>query len=329
MRNHWIHFWLLSVLSVAEHKSGTLQKCTKAHFLHLNITEVFGLHIKIELNCQTLHVSATMLFFLCIFNRNCTNKNSIRLMGGCGSASRKKDDWCKKQKHHRISNSNCTDRRRKRNISNYFLFHFSTAFDERMKENQMSMTELANRKHWMHENKTTITHLITMMFDAAWTKKRNAWNRFEHIDSIFRSFVHLFLEMIFLVHLDLIFTAIWSRKMKNGDQKLSHKQILTSILIIISFRAAHAFFQMDWTDWLNWQPSTQSELSFYFFTWYIYAKSSIHASWTFSSLHPLHNNIRNINCAVRRMNFVRYLSAAFSTPAKFLPKQEENFALDE
>lgn len=28
------------------------------------------------------------------------------------------------------------------------------------------------------------------------------------------------------------------------------------------------------------------------------------------------------------MNFVRYLSAAFSTPAEILPKQEENFALD-
>lgn len=50
------------------YKTGTLQKCMKKRFSFATSwkhhTKVFGLHIKIELNCQTLRVSATVCFII-------------------------------------------------------------------------------------------------------------------------------------------------------------------------------------------------------------------------------------------------------------------------
>lgn len=98
----------------------------KSAFHRRNITKVFGLHIKIELNCQTLHVSASTLGFSYI-SSTVTALTKIPLkIDGYGSALKNKDDWCKKQKHHRISNSNCTNggRRRRRREAFPTIFFF-------------------------------------------------------------------------------------------------------------------------------------------------------------------------------------------------------------
>lgn len=56
-----------------------------------------------------------------------------------------------------------------------------------------------------------------------------------------------------------------------------------------------------------------SRLVFFFISWYIYAKSSIHASWTFScsKWRQYIINIQSINYAVRLTNSVRYLLVSF------------------
>lgn len=186
------------------------------------------------------------------------------------------------------------------------------------------------------------------MFDAAWKKTKWLKSIQAHWLAFFRSRhflgayvwvfyffkraagVFLFLVRVFSSLTNTVISEMRCINMRNGDQKLSHKQMLTSILIIISFRnmvllLLFRCFQMDHrpTDWMDWQPDMLGFFSL-FFTWYIYAKSSAHASWTFCSSiwRQYIINTKHKLCCARLMNFVRYLLVAFlSNKLKFLSKQ--------